>query len=100
MRIHPGPDDPGFSRRGRRIPCGYAAHPLIEVWTGRGWKVQHTVQTFAPHHADVLLHVSCISRSRCETVGFRFNPKASNSDQTLAEMWNGHRWSLQATANP
>lgn len=76
------------------------AHPLIEAWNGRTWTVQHTVQTFAPHHADVLPHVSCVSRSRCEAVGFRLNPAASNSDQTLAEMWNGHRWTVQATANP
>jgi hypothetical protein len=60
----------------------------------------HPVQTFAPHHADVLLHVSCVTRSHSEAVGDRYRPGVSNSDQTLAELWNGHRWTVQATANP
>jgi hypothetical protein len=77
-----------------------AAHPLIEGWNGRSWTVQHPVQTFAPHHADVLLHVSCVTRSHCEAVGDRYHPGVANSDQTLAELWNGHRWTVQTTPNP
>lgn len=76
------------------------AHPLIESWNGRTWTIQHPVQTFAPHHGDLLVHVSCVSRSRCEAVGLRFHPGVPNSDVTLAELWNGHRWTVQTTANP
>jgi len=86
---------------GDTFPSGTAlAHPLIETWNGRSWTTQHPVQTQAPHSGDVLLHVSCVFRSRCEAVGFRFNPNVRNSDRTLAEMWNGHRWTVQTTANP
>jgi hypothetical protein len=86
---------------GYTFPAGATfAHPLIEAWNGRSWTTQHPVQTPAPHSGDVLMHVSCVTRSDCEAVGFRFNPHASNSDRTLAEMWNGHRWAVQTTANP
>ncbi len=86
---------------GYTFPSGATfAHPLIETWNGRTWTTQHPVQTFAPHNADLLLHVSCVTRSHCETVGFRFDPRVRNSDLTLAEMWNGHHWTQQSTANP
>jgi hypothetical protein len=93
--------------RNRCFATGYTfpsvpgfAHPLVEAWDGRVWTTQHPVQTFAPHNGDALQHVSCVSRSRCEAVGFRFEPSASNSDLTLAEVWNGHHWAQQSTANP
>jgi len=86
---------------GDTFPSGARfAHPLIETWNGRNWTTQHPVQTQAPRSGDVLLHVSCVTRSRCEAVGFSFNPNVRNSDRTLAEMWNGHRWTVQTTANP
>jgi hypothetical protein len=76
------------------------AHPLIEHWNGRSWTTQRAVQTAAPHNGDILTHISCVSGSRCETAGFRFNPHSVNSDLTLAEVWNGHAWAQQSTANP
>ncbi len=75
------------------------AHPLIEAWNGRTWTAQHPVQTAAPHNGDVLLHVSCVTRSDCEAVGFRDHPSANGSDLTLAEGWNGHHWTVQTTAH-
>ena len=36
--------------------------------------------------------VSCITPSFCEVAGRRFNPHVANSDRTLAELYNGHRW--------
>jgi hypothetical protein len=56
--------------------------------------------TPAPHSGDVLTHVSCVTRSDCEALGYSFVPNASNSDKTLAEMWNGHHWAVQTTVNP
>jgi hypothetical protein len=76
------------------------AQPLIETWNGRTWTTAQAGRTPAPHSGDVLSHVSCVIRSRCETVGYRFIPHVNTSDQTLAEMWNGHRWIVQATPNP
>lgn len=75
------------------------AHPLIETWNGKTWATQHPVQTAAPQNGDGLMHVSCVNRSDCEAVGYRFNPK-SNAEGTLAEKWNGQRWALQTTVNP
>jgi hypothetical protein len=53
-----------------------------------------------PIGGDDLLHVSCVSTSRCVAVGFRYNPKVRDShDRTLAEAWNGHSWRLQKSAD-
>jgi hypothetical protein len=89
----------------RCFAAGYTSargfeHPLIETWNGRTWTTQNPGQTAGPHHGDSLAHVSCVSRSRCEAVGFRFEPGVNNSDLTLAEFWNGHQWTVQTSANP
>lgn len=76
------------------------AHPLIEAWNGRTWTTQHPARTSAPRAGDTLQHVSCVTKARCEAVGFRFDPGVANSDQTLAEVYNGHHWTVQTTANP
>jgi hypothetical protein len=81
-------------------PGSNAAYPLIETWNGRTWTTERPVRTPAPNSGDVLNHVSCITRSHCEAVGYSYNPRVQNSDQTLAEVWNGHRWIVQATPNP
>jgi hypothetical protein len=44
--------------------------------------------------------MSCVSRSDCEAVGFRFKPAGTGNDQTLAETWDGHHWTVQTTVNP
>lgn len=86
---------------GYTFPSGsHFAHPLIETWNGRFWTIQHSVETSAPRSGDILPHVSCSRRTDCEVVGFSFRPRVANSDRTLAEMWNGHRWKIQATTNP
>jgi len=76
------------------------AHPLIDSWNGRTWATQHSVSTAAPDSGDLLLHVSCVTQTNCEAVGYSFDPSVSNSDQTLAEMWNGTSWTVQTTTNP
>jgi hypothetical protein len=76
------------------------AHALIETWNGRTWSSQRPVETAAPSSGDVMTHVSCVTSLDCETAGFSFNPGGSNSDQTLAEQWDGHGWALQTTVSP
>jgi len=76
------------------------ARPLIERWGGRRWMAMDPARTSAPRSGDVLQHVSCVSQSHCETVGFSFIPGASHSDRTLAELWNSHHWKVQNTVNP
>jgi hypothetical protein len=86
---------------GYTIPSkGTFGLPLIGAWNGRAWTTQHPVETSAPNPGDDLQHVSCVSQYDCEAVGYSFNPSVSNGDKTLAEKWNGHRWTLQTTPNP
>jgi len=78
------------------------AQPPTETWNGRNWKTldADAARTPAPDNGDVLTHVSCITPSFCEVVGRRFNPRVANSDRTLAELFTGHRWTVQTTPNP
>jgi hypothetical protein len=74
------------------------AHPLIETWNGRTWTTASPARTSAPDSGDVLAHVSCVSTSTCEAVGHRYNPSfPDSSNKTLAELWNGHQWTVQTT---
>ena len=71
---------------------------LAEVWNGTAWTVQATPD---PARAIVtkLTGVSCSSATACTAVGSSFS-RASDSDVTLAERWNGTTWKLQSTPNP
>lgn len=71
---------------------------LAEVWNGTAWTVQATPD---PAGAIVtkLAGVSCSSATACIAVGSSFS-RASDSDVTLAERWNGTTWKLQSTPNP
>ena len=93
--------------RNRCVASGYTIPstitfglPLIEAWNGRTWTTQRSVRTSAPNSGDDLQHVSCATANDCEAVGFRFNPRTSSGDETLAEKWNGQRWTVQITTNP
>ncbi len=75
--------------------------PLIEAWNGATWAKQHAVGTPSPNVSDQMEHVSCVARNDCEAVGFSYDPHSSSTgDKTLAEKWNGQRWTLQTTPNP
>jgi len=86
---------------GYTFPAGATfAHPLIQTWNDRTWTTQRPAETPPPRSGASLQHVSCVSRIVCEAAGFSFVPSGASSDQTLAEGWNGHRWTVQATPNP
>jgi hypothetical protein len=72
--------------------------PLAERWNGTRWTIQRTPNPGGA--AGVQLNgVSCPAIRACTAVGYY-----ANSDQmqarTLAERWNGTKWTVQATANP
>jgi len=71
--------------------------PLAQRWNGSTWSIQP-----APSPADGgnLIGVSCPSRSSCLAVGGHGNPFNEVPRGTLAEQWNGTRWSIQPTPNP
>lgn len=76
---------------------GYA-HQLIETRNGRTWTTQQPAQTTGL--GGNLMHVSCVSATFCEAVGYSYIPGKSNSDAAITEVWNGHRWLRQTTPNP
>ncbi len=110
--------DPGRGRAyelnsvscGSRLDCiavgdyASAAHhgalvPLAEGWNGSRWTVQQTPRpTDATNGNGTLSGVSCVSPRACLTVGSYVI--GHNTDHTLAERWNGTRWTVQKTPNP
>jgi hypothetical protein len=69
---------------------------LAEAWDGTAWKIQPTAK---PDFATfpVLTGVSCSSATACTAVGYYQD--SSGFLVTLAEVWNGTAWSVQATPN-
>lgn len=70
---------------------------LAMRWNGRGWSVQDVPQPPGTRVSE-LLSVSCASSSACTAVGDTL-PDFGNPT-TLAERWDGSRWSIQHTPNP
>ena len=70
---------------------------LADSWDGSRWYAQPTTN---PAGATIsgLDGVSCTSATACTAVGW-FNNKAGQGF-TLAERWDGSRWSAQATPSP
>src|SRR5262249_28294736 len=73
----------------------FGAVTLAESWNGRRWSV--TPSANRPM-ADELNAVSCVSATDCEAVG-DFSPASLAPTRTLAESWNGRRWSLVPSAD-
>jgi hypothetical protein len=70
--------------------------PIAESWDGTSWTRQPiaapTGGTF-----NELTGVSCTTATACTAVG---HYHSSLSQVTLAEAWNGSRWTIQSTPNP
>ena len=77
---------------------------LAQVWNGSTWQVNPALN---PADAIVtrLFGVSCTSPAACTAVGnsiFDATSRSAGSPLavTLAEVWNGTTWTIQATPNP
>jgi hypothetical protein len=70
---------------------------FAEGWNSGAWQLQQAV---APSGAifNSLGGVSCVSATFCEAVGSH-GDSAGNQD-TLAETWNGQKWTIQSTPDP
>jgi hypothetical protein len=81
----------GFSSHGK----SEVSRPLVERWTGFGWRIQAT-----PVSAErgALYGVSCTSWDRCVAVGAL--ETADGSTLPLAGRWNGITWSIQKVPRP
>jgi hypothetical protein len=71
--------------------------PLAETWNGTAWAIAATPEPPGAQSAE-LTGISCSSATSCTAVGDYFD--SSNTQVTLAERWNGTRWSVKATPNP
>jgi hypothetical protein len=74
-------------------------NPLIEKWNGRTWVTQRVSNTSINPYA-VLQHVSCVSATNCQAVGYSYRLSAPTGDLPLAEAWDGHQWIQQTTPVP
>jgi hypothetical protein len=77
---------------------GFGAVPLAEGWDGSAWKLQSAPYPAGASNAG-LLGLSCRSIHDCTAVGSYDNLNGTAS-LTLAEIWNGTAWAIQATPNP
>jgi hypothetical protein len=69
---------------------------LAEYWNGSGWSIQPTPNPSGGTD-ESLEAVSCSAPTACTAAGTYSN--ASGTSLTLAEVWNGTSWTIQATPN-
>jgi hypothetical protein len=70
--------------------------PLVERWDGARWRIQSAPVPPGAQFSE-LTGVSCTAAS-CIAVGDYVN--RSGAYVTLAERWNGTKWTIQPTPNP
>jgi hypothetical protein len=70
---------------------------LVERWDGARWRIQPAPVPAGAQFSG-LSGVSCTAVASCIAVGDYVT--GSGADVTLAERWNGTRWSIQATPSP
>jgi len=75
--------------------------PLAERWNGAAWSIQRTPSPArgGGAGASYLAGVSCTSRTACTAVGYSGNSVGTRG-ATLAERWNGTRWTIERPAEP
>jgi hypothetical protein len=69
---------------------------LAEKWNGTGWSLVNSPNASSTQ-GNYLNAASCPSTSFCVAAG---EYAASTNFRTLAEKWNGTRWSLLSSPNP
>src|SRR5205085_124752 len=70
--------------------------PVAERWNGTKWTIQHIPSVPGADHTH-LYSISCTSPRACTAVGYS---NTVSGAATVAETWNGKRWSIQHTPNP
>ncbi|HTJ76387.1 MAG TPA: hypothetical protein VL337_13595 [Acidimicrobiales bacterium] len=87
-----GPDD-----NGTRL------YAIAESWDGSSWTIQPVpdpVPSFGATSGDGFSDVSCTSPTACIAVGNYETFDRPDPVPTLAERWDGQRWTWQPTPNP
>lgn len=71
---------------------------LAEHWDGSSWEIESTPTPAGPPSQGVLLDsVSCPKPGACTAVGYA---TTTAGELTLAEDWDGSRWTIEPTPNP
>jgi hypothetical protein len=70
---------------------------LVERWNGTNWKIVKSPNQKG-FTGNRLMAVSCSLPTACTAVGY--STGGSLSEKTLAERWNGTKWSIQKVAQP
>lgn len=82
--------------RGRGLLHRHRLPDAGERWNGTNWSLQRTLNP-AGTRGSFLYDVACTSRNACTAVG---SSNLTGAEQvTLAERWNGKKWSIQRTRN-
>jgi hypothetical protein len=76
-----------------------AARTLAEQWNGTAWKVVPTPPPPVPG-GTALAAVSCTGPGACMAAGYDGFNTQTGSTRTLAEQWNGARWTVRPTPTP
>lgn len=79
---------------GQEVKGGHDA-PFSEVWNGTHWQVKTAPEPSVQPDSE-LAGISCPSTKKCLAVGESFH---SGNDKTLAEVWNGTKWTISKTPN-
>ena len=69
---------------------------VVEHWNGKRWSILRSPDP-AGASSTILRGVSCPSARSCFAVG---EYSLNSTTRTLAEHWNGQRWSIVASPNP
>jgi hypothetical protein len=91
----------GTQTIGAGEPMSATTSTLTERWTGSRWSYQHPQPrtpgdgSGAEDAVDYLAGISCSSSSHCTAVGSASEDDGCGRCGTLAERFNGHRWTLQ-----
>ncbi len=83
---------------GSLVTLSGTTRPLVERWTGQGWKVVSSPTR--PHAlASGLAGVSCATAKSCMAVGTS-RASAKSPSVPLIARWNGNKWSLVSSPTP
>lgn len=75
-----------------------AVRTLIEHWNGSGWSIETSPNR--PGASSRLSAVACTSASACIAVGASDADAAGVRSRTLAERWDGSRWTILRSRDP
>jgi hypothetical protein len=72
---------------------------LVETWNSASWSIEKSPNRKDGVNGDELSSVDCLSKDSCIAVGAA-SSTSNTGNRTLAERWNGKRWTITPSPNP